>query len=105
MTSPEEAMNAIPLNFDMNRLTDTLEDQTQVLHMLNKDRDGRVTEEDFKILLEQFDIKDENADILSKFVFNELGANANGSLDTNDLANAGNIIWHLFEKKKNNSAR
>jgi Ca2+-binding EF-hand superfamily protein len=103
MPSEQEAINVIPSNVDMNGIADAFNNPTQIFRMLDKNNDGRVTKEDLQLLLEQLGINGMAANILSKYIFKELDANNNGTIEASDLANAGNILWTLFEKKQNSS--
>jgi len=103
MVSEQEAVHAIPSDFDVNGASNALNDPTQILSMLDKNHDGRVTKEDLELLLTQFGIKGTAANVLSKYLFNQLDANHNGTLEASDLANAGNILWNLLQKKQNSS--
>jgi Ca2+-binding EF-hand superfamily protein len=103
MPSEQEAIDAISSNVDINRISDTLNNPTQIFRMLDKNKDGRITNEDLRLLLEQLGINGMAANILSKYIFNQLDANNNGTIDVSDLANAGNILWNLLERKQNSS--
>ncbi|CAF2713412.1 unnamed protein product [Rotaria sp. Silwood2] len=101
MSFEQDAINAIPSNIDINNISDRLNDPTQIFNMLDKNNDGQITKEDLKLLLEQFGINGMAANILSKYIFQQLDSNNNGIIETNDLANAGNILWSLLQKKQN----
>jgi Ca2+-binding EF-hand superfamily protein len=101
MPSEQEAIDAISSNVDINGISDTLNNPTQIFRMLDKNNDGHITNEDLRLLLEQLGINGMAANILSKYIFNQLDGNNNGTIDANDLANAGNILWNLLERKQN----
>lgn len=101
MPSEKEAIHAIPSDVDINGIADTLNNPTQIFNMLDKNNDGRITNDDLQVLLTQFGVNGMAANILSKYVFKQLDANNNGTIDASDLANAGNILWSLLEKKQN----
>jgi Ca2+-binding EF-hand superfamily protein len=101
MPSEQEAIHAIPSDIDINGISNALNDPSQVFRMLDKNNDGRVTKEDLELLLTQFGLNGMAANILSKYLFNQLDANHNGTIEISDLANAGNILWNLFQKKQN----
>ncbi|CAM4894905.1 unnamed protein product [Rotaria socialis] len=88
MSSANEAANALPSNFDMNGLSKALSNPIQAFSMLDKNGDGRVTKEDLQSLLEQFGINGMAAKILSKYIFKQLDANGNGTIEPSDLVNA-----------------
>ena len=104
MSSEKEAINAMPSNTNMDSLFDTMNNPTQIFRILDKNNDGRITKEDLQLLLEQFGINGMAATILSKYIFNQLDANDNGIIETSDLANAGNILWNLLQKKQNSGS-
>ncbi len=92
MPSEQEAIDAISSNVDINGISDTLNNPTQIFRMLDKNNDGRITNEDLQFLLAQFGVNNMAANSLSKYIFNQLDANKNGTIDASDLTNAGNIL-------------
>lgn len=101
MVSENDAVDAIPSDVDINGISNTFNNPTEIFNMLDKNNDGRITNEDLQILLQQFGVNGMAANILAKYIFNQLDANKNGTIDASDLANAGNILWSLLQKKQN----
>lgn len=101
MSSEREAIKAIPSDVDINGITDTFNNPAQIFGILDKNNDGKITNVDLELLLSQFGVQGMAATILSKYLFNQLDANNNGTIDISDLANAGHILWSLLEKKQN----
>ena len=101
MSTEREAIKVIPSDIDINGITDTFNNPTQIFGMLDKNHDGKITNTDLELLLSQYGIQGMAASILAKYIFNQLDANNNGTIDISDLANAGNILWSLLQKKQN----
>lgn len=100
MTSEKAAANALPANADINGISDTFNNPAQVFRILDKNSDGKITHDDLQLLLQQYGITGMAARIVSKYLFDQLDANDNGSIETSDLANAANILWNLFQQKQ-----
>ena len=101
MSSEREAIKVLPSDIDINGITDTFNNPSQIFGMLDKNNDGKITNADLELLLSQHGIHGVAVSILSKYIFNQLDANDNGTIDISDLTNAGNILWSLLEKKQN----
>ncbi len=101
MSYEQEAIDAVPSDVDINGISNTFNNPTQIFRMLDKNNDGHVTQEDLQLLLTQFGINGMPANILSKYIFKQLDGNNNGTIDSSDLANAGNILRSLLQKKQN----
>ncbi|CAF1351460.1 unnamed protein product [Rotaria magnacalcarata] len=104
MSSAHEAANALPSNFDMNGLSNALSNPAQAFSMLDKNGDGRVTKDDLQLLLQQFGINGMAAKVLSKYIFKQLDANGNGTIEPSDLVNAKGILSSLFKMKQGGGA-
>lgn len=100
MSSAQDAANALPSNFDMGALEGALSNPTAVFRMLDKNNDGRVTREDLAKLLEQFGVNGMAAKILSSYLFKQLDANQNGTIEVSDLTNANGILRSLLRMKQ-----
>jgi Ca2+-binding EF-hand superfamily protein len=100
MSLEQAAINAVPSSLDIDGVTNTLNDPTQILRILDRNNDGRITKEDLELLFEQFGINGMAAKVVSKYVFNQLDANGNGTIEASDLTNAGDILWSLLQKKQ-----
>ncbi|CAF1143856.1 unnamed protein product [Rotaria sp. Silwood1] len=100
MSFEQEAINVIPSDININNISDGFNNPTQIYHMLDKNNDGRITKEDLQLLLEQYGINGMAANILSKYIFQQLDSNNNGIIETSDLLNVGNILWDLLQKKQ-----
>lgn len=100
MSTEREAAKVIPSDIDINGITDAFSNPAQIFGMLDKNNDGKITNTDMELLLSQYGIQGMAASILAKYVFNQLDANDNGTIDVSDLANAGNILWTLLQKKQ-----
>ncbi len=100
MSTEQQAIDAIPSNVDINNISDTLSDPTQFFRMLDKDHGGYITKEDLQLLLQEFSIDSTAANILSRYIFQELDTRNQGTIDSSILANAGNILWNLLQKKQ-----
>lgn len=101
MSSEDEVIDAIPPNIDINQISDTLNNPVQIFRMLDKNNDGRVTNEDLQLLLQQSGIKGTASKMLSKYIFQLLDRNHNGVIEASDLVDVGRIIGDLLEKKQN----
>jgi len=101
MASEQAALNALPADADINGISDTFNNPAQMFKILDKNNDGRITNDDLQLLLQQYGITGIAAKIVSKYLFDQLDANDNGSIETSDLANAANILWKLFQQKQN----
>lgn len=104
MSHAHEAANALPSNFDVNGLTNAFSNPAQAFRMLDKNNDGRVTKEDLQILLEQFGINGMAAKILAKYIFKQLDANGNGTIEPSDLTHANGILSSLMKMKQSGGA-
>jgi Ca2+-binding EF-hand superfamily protein len=100
MSSSHEAAHAIPSSFDINGLTNAFSNPAEAFRMLDKNGDGRVTKEDLQLLLQQFGINGMAAKVLAKYIFKELDANGNGTIEPGDLTNANGILAKLMKMKK-----
>lgn len=100
MPSEHDAAKALPTDVDVNGIADAFSNPAQIFAMLDKNSDGRITRDDLQALLEQFGITGIAANVLSKYIFSQLDANHNGSIDGSDLVNVGNILWNLFQQKQ-----
>ncbi|CAF0733059.1 unnamed protein product [Rotaria sordida] len=100
MSSAREAASALPSNFDMNGLTNAFSNPIQAFRMLDKNNDGRVTKEDLQLLLQQFGINGMAAKVLSKYIFKQLDANGNGTIEPSDLVHANGILSNLLKTKQ-----
>jgi Ca2+-binding EF-hand superfamily protein len=100
MSSAQEAANALPSSFDMNGLTNAFSNPVQAFRMLDKNGDGRVTKEDLQLLLVQFGVNSMAAKVLSKYIFKQLDANGNGTIEPSDLTNANGILSSLLKMKQ-----
>ncbi|CAF2407042.1 unnamed protein product [Rotaria sp. Silwood2] len=104
MSSAHEAANALPSNFDVNGLTNAFSNPIQAFRMLDKNNDGRVTKEDLQLLLQQFGINGMAAKVLSKYIFKQLDANGNGTIEPSDLVHANGILSKLLKTKQGGGA-
>lgn len=100
MSSANEAADALPSDFDVGGLTNAFNNPTQAFRMLDKNGDGRVTKEDLQILLQGFGINGMAAKILSKYIFKQLDANNNGTIEPSDLTHANGILSSLMKMKQ-----
>ena len=100
MSFADEAANALPSDINMSGLSSTLKNPAHVFSMLDKDNDGRVTKDDLAKLLEQFGVSSMPAKILSKYLFKQLDANGNGTIEPSDLMHADGILQKLFKMKQ-----
>jgi len=100
MPSEHEAADALPSSFDMDGLKNAFSNPAQAFRMLDKNGDGRVTKEDLQLLLQQFGINSMAAKVLAKYIFKELDANGNGTIEPSDLTNANGILAKLMKMKK-----
>lgn len=104
MSSAHEAADALPSDFDMNGLSDAFSNPTQAFRMLDKNGDGRVTKEDLQALLQQFGVNSMAAKVLAKYIFKELDANGNGTIEPSDLMHANGILAKLLKMKQSGQA-
>ncbi|CAF3463444.1 unnamed protein product [Rotaria socialis] len=102
MSSAHEAANILPSNFDIGGLSNALNNPAQVFSMLDKNNDGRVTKQDLALLLEQFGVNGMAAKVLSSYLFKQLDANNNGTIEPSDLVHANGILScdHIKNIKK-----
>lgn len=105
MSSAHEAANALPSSFDVAGLSDAFKNPTQAFNMLDRNGDGRVTKEDLQGLLEQFGVNGMAAKVLSKYIFKELDANGNGTIEPSDLTHANGILTKLLKMKQSGGAQ
>ena len=104
MSSAQEAAHALPSSFDLNGLSGAFSNPAQAFRMLDKNNDGRVTKEDLQMLLEQFGVNGMAAKILSKYIFKQLDANGNGTIEPSDLVHANGILTNLMKMKQSGTA-
>jgi Ca2+-binding EF-hand superfamily protein len=104
MSSAHEAANALPSNFDLGGLTNAFSNPAQAFRMLDKNNDGRVTNEDLQVLLQQFGVNGMAAKILAKYIFKQLDANGNGTIEPSDLTHANGILSSLLKMKQSGGA-
>ena len=104
MSSAQEAAHALPSSFDLNGLSGAFSNPVQAFRMLDKNNDGRVTKEDLQMLLEQFGVNGMAAKILSKYIFKQLDANGNGTIEPSDLVHANGILTNLMKMKQSGTA-
>jgi Ca2+-binding EF-hand superfamily protein len=100
MPSAQEAADALPSNFDVTGLTSALSNPQQALRMLDRNNDGVVTKDDLQLLLQQFGINGMIAKTLAKYMFKELDANKNGTIEASDLTHANGILTRLMKMKR-----
>jgi len=104
MSSAHEAANALPSNFDVGGLTNAFSNPAQAFRMLDKNNDGRVTNEDLQVLLQQFGVNGMAAKVLAKYIFKQLDANGNGTIEPSDLTHANGILSSLLKMKQSGGA-
>ena len=104
MPTSREAAHALPSNFDMSGLTNAFSNPAQAFSMLDKNGDGRVTKEDLQKLLQEFGINGMAAKVLSKYIFKQLDANGNGTIEPSDLVHANGILASLSKMKQEGGA-
>jgi len=104
MSSAHEAANALPSNFDLGGLTNAFSNPAQAFRMLDKNNDGRVTNDDLQVLLQQFGVNGMAAKILAKYIFKQLDANGNGTIEPSDLTHANGILSSLLKMKQSGGA-
>lgn len=100
MPSQHDAINALPDDLDVNGIAEAFGNPAQIFRMLDKNNDGRITYEDLQGVLAQFGITGMAANVLAKYIFKQLDANHNGTMDASDLMRVGNILWQLFQQKQ-----
>ena len=100
MSSAHEAADALPSSFNMSGLSNAFSNPMQAFRMLDKNGDGRVTKEDLQLLLEQFGINGMAAKVLAKYIFKQLDANNNGTIEPSDLTHANGILSSLMKMKQ-----
>ena len=76
----------------------------QAFSVLDKNGDGRVTKEDLQKLLQEFGINGMAAKVLSKYIFKQLDANGNGTIEPADLVHANGILANLSKMKEQGGA-
>lgn len=101
MPSKGEAASAIPSNFDIDGLTNAFSNPVEAFRMLDKNGDGKITRDDLQKLLQQFGINGFAAKVLAKYMFKELDANGNGTIEPSDLTHANGILSSLMKMKQN----
>lgn len=99
MPSAEETANALPSNFDIGGLSNAFNNPAQIFNMLDKNNDGKITKEDLVKLLEQFGVNGIAAKYLSSYLFKQLDANDNGTIELSDLSHADGILNSLLKMK------
>lgn len=104
MSSAHEAANALPSNFDLNGLSDAFSNPMQAFRMLDNNGDGKITKEDLQVLLQKFGINGMAAKVLSKYIFKQLDANGNGTIEPSDLTHANGILSSLMKMKESGGA-
>ena len=104
MSSAHEAADALPSSFDMNGLSNAFSNPTQAFRMLDKNGDGRVTKEDLQLLLQQFGVNGMASKVLAKYIFKQLDANGNGTIEPSDLTAANGILSSLMKMKQSGGA-
>jgi Ca2+-binding EF-hand superfamily protein len=104
MPSAQDVAKALPSNFDLHGLTDTFNNPMQAFRMLDKNGDGRITRDDLQMLLQQFGVDGMAAKLLSKYLFKQLDANGNGTIEPSDLTSANGILSSLMKMKANGGA-
>jgi len=104
MSSAHEAANALPSNFDLGGLTNAFSNPAQAFRMLDKNNDGRVTNDDLQVLLQQFGVNGMAAKVLAKYIFKQLDANGNGTIEPSDLTHANGILSSLLKMKQSGGA-
>jgi Ca2+-binding EF-hand superfamily protein len=104
MSSAHEVANALPSSFDMDGLTNVFSNPAQAFRMLDKNGDGRITKEDLQLLLQQFGVNSIAAKLLSKYIFKQLDANGNGTIEPSDLVHANGILSSLMKMKQTGGA-
>ncbi|CAF1623819.1 unnamed protein product [Rotaria sp. Silwood1] len=100
MSSAHEAANALPSNFDLGGLSNAFNNPAQVFSMLDKNNDGRITKQDLAQVLEQFGVNGMAAKVLSSYLFKQLDANDNGTIEPSDLVHANGILNNLLNMKQ-----
>jgi Ca2+-binding EF-hand superfamily protein len=97
MSSEQDVADTLPTNFDNDGLLKAFNNPPEALLMLDKNGDGRVTKEDFQLLLEQYGIKGFAGKTSSKFIFKQLDTDGSGTLESNDLTHANGILAGLLK--------
>ncbi|CAF1031038.1 unnamed protein product [Didymodactylos carnosus] len=103
MSSAQEAANALPSNINTSALQGAFSNPMQLMSMLDKNGDGKITKEDLELLLKQFGINGTAAKVLAKYLFKQIDANKNGIIEPSDLVQASGLLLNLFELKQERS--
>lgn len=99
MSSEEEVADTLPSKFDVNGLSNAFSNPAEAFRMLDKNGDGRVTNEDLQLLLQQFGVKSVAAKVLAKFIFKKLDADKSGTIEPSDLTHANGILSSILKMK------
>lgn len=99
MSSAQEAADALPSNFDLGGLTSAFNNPARLFSILDKNNDGRITKKDLEMLLTEFGVNGMAAKVLASYLFKQLDANNNGTIEMSDLTNANGIIHSLLRMK------
>ena len=100
MSSAQEAANSLPSNFDIGGLSNALNNPQAIFSMLDKNNDGKITKDDLTKLLEQFGVNGFAAKYLASYLFKQLDANGNRTIETSDLTDADGILKSLLKMKQ-----
>ena len=101
MPSAQETADALPSSFDMGGLSNAFSNPTQIFGMLDKNNDGRITKDDLALVLQQFGVNGMASKMLASYLFKQLDANKNGTIEPSDLTNANGILNSLLKMKQN----
>ena len=100
MSSAHEAANALPSSFDISGLSDAFSNPMQAFRMLDNNGDGKITKDDLQVLLQKFGINGMASKVLAKYMFKQLDANGNGTIEPSDLTHANGILSSLLKMKE-----
>lgn len=104
MPTASEAASALPSDFDVSGLQDAFSNPMQAFRMLDNNGDGKITKDDLQVLLQKFGINGMAAKVLSKYIFKQLDANGNGTIEPSDLTHANGILSSLMKMKQTGGA-